>query len=54
MNSVRWERVKELFADVAELPEPERTAFLDRECGDDHELRKEVEQLLEIILGFTR
>ena len=42
-----WERVQELFAAAVELPPEERTAFLDRECGDDETLRREVQSLLD-------
>ncbi len=42
----RWERVKELFEQAAELPEAERAAFLLRACPDDEEIRREVERLL--------
>ncbi len=41
-----WNRVKDLFADAAELPLSERAAFLDRECAGDAELRTAVERLL--------
>jgi tRNA A-37 threonylcarbamoyl transferase component Bud32/tetratricopeptide (TPR) repeat protein len=42
----RWERVKQLFEQAAELPEAEREAFLLRECADDAEIRREVHRLL--------
>jgi serine/threonine-protein kinase len=38
--------VTNLFAAAQELPPGERVAFLDRECGGDAELRREVETLL--------
>lgn len=44
--SARHERIKALFAAVCGLDEAARRARLDRECGDDHELRHEVERLL--------
>jgi len=41
-------RANQVFADAIEIESPEdRTAFLDKECGDDQHLRKEVESLLE-------
>jgi len=40
------ERVRDVFADAAALPERERAAYLDRVCGGDAELRGEVESLL--------
>ena len=41
-----WQRVEALFAAAVELPSTERQAYLDRECGDDEELRREVAELL--------
>ena len=43
----RWQRVEELFRGAVELPEDERTEFLDAATGDDPELRREVDELLE-------
>jgi serine/threonine protein kinase/lipopolysaccharide biosynthesis regulator YciM len=40
-------RVKALFHAALDLPDPsDRSAFLDRECGDDRELRHRLEELL--------
>ena len=44
--SERWERVNSIFDDAVELAEPERARFLEQECGDDRELRAEVDSLL--------
>ena len=41
------ERDYEIFKAAKELPSAKREPFLDRECGDDDELRAEVESLLE-------
>jgi eukaryotic-like serine/threonine-protein kinase len=41
-----WRRVEELCHRALELEESRRTEFLDRACGDDRELRREVESLL--------
>ncbi len=46
MTSLQWRKIDELLDSLIELPEPERAAFLDRECGDDQELRRELESLL--------
>ena len=46
MSPERWSRIKQLFADVSELPEAERRAWLAREAGDDAALLAEVESLL--------
>ena len=42
----RWARVSELFADALDIDADGRAAWLDRQCGDDAELRREVESLL--------
>lgn len=41
-----WGRIKELLADALELEPGERDAFLDERCGDDRELRAELDALL--------
>jgi serine/threonine-protein kinase len=41
-----WERVKPIVADALEMDTGERVAFLERSCGEDAELRAEVESLL--------
>ena len=46
MSSQRHTRISELFLAACEKPPHERTAFLERECADDVELRRAVEQLL--------
>lgn len=45
-NPDRWERAVALFEEAAELQEPAVTAFLDKACGGDQELRAEVVSLL--------
>ena len=40
------DRVAALFSEVVELPPAERAAWLDESCGDEPELRTEVERLL--------
>jgi serine/threonine protein kinase len=40
------ERVEELFHQAVELPTERRAAFLDRECGNDRDLRQAVDELL--------
>ncbi len=42
----RWERSKELFEHASALPTQDRSAYLERACGDDPALRAEVESLL--------
>jgi serine/threonine-protein kinase len=41
-----WSRLEAVFFEALELPEAERTAFLDRACGDDADFRREVEAVL--------
>jgi serine/threonine protein kinase len=41
------QRVQSVFLAVAELPPAERAAVLAQQCGDDAELRRQVEDLLE-------
>ncbi|MGK7311858.1 MAG: tetratricopeptide repeat protein [Candidatus Longimicrobiales bacterium M2_2A_002] len=42
----RWRRVEEIFSEAIALPESDREAYLERACGDDGELRREVDSLL--------
>lgn len=46
MQRERWERLERLFARGLALPEARRAGWLSRACGDDEELRCEVEELL--------
>ncbi len=46
MKVASWVRIRELFDQVVVLPELERTAFLDRACAAEPELRAEVERML--------
>ena len=47
-EAARWQRVKELFHAVVELPADERKVILDRETADDPSLRMEVASLLAV------
>lgn len=47
MTSERWDRIKALFSEALECPENELAEFLDRSCGDDRLLKREVEKLLD-------
>jgi len=42
----RWERVEEIFGELVDVPEGDRTAALARACAGDAELLAEVESLL--------
>ncbi len=45
--SIDFQRLEQLLAEAAGKTDPaQRTAFLDKACGDDRELRAEVERLL--------
>src|SRR5262249_21085412 len=46
MTPERWKQVDQLLQEALEREPAERAAFLDRACGDDGELRREVESLL--------
>ncbi len=46
MRPDRYERLKEIVLRIAELPEAQRSAAVREACGDDVELRAEVESLL--------
>ncbi len=46
MNPERWRQIEELYHDALELAPAERAAFISQSCGDDEELRREVESLL--------
>lgn len=44
--SEKWQQIKSIFLDALEIEEPRREKFLIEICGDDSELRNEVEKLL--------
>ncbi len=46
-TSDRWAQIDELLDEALELPAEAVAAFLDRACGDDAELRHEVESLID-------
>jgi serine/threonine protein kinase len=46
MTPERWARVQELFTAASELEADERETFLDGACGQDRDLRSEVDSLL--------
>ena len=46
MEPERWRRVERLYHSAVKVAANERAAFLQVECKDDDELRKEVESLL--------
>ncbi len=46
MTPERWKQIEEIFHEALELGEAERSHFVDKEAGDDAELKAEVEKLL--------
>ena len=46
MTSDRWEEINRLYNSAVEVEEKERAFFLEKACGEDRELRREVESLL--------
>jgi hypothetical protein len=46
MTSESWEQAKQILEDVLKLAPEKRAALLDSACGDDSELRGEVESLI--------
>ncbi len=46
MADRRWDRIQRIFEDALKRKADERDAFLAEACGDDAELRREVESLL--------
>ncbi len=46
MTPERWQELDQLLKAALEREHAERAAFLEAQCGDDHELRHEAEQLL--------
>jgi hypothetical protein len=46
MGPDRWAQVEKLYHAAAAQPREQRVAFLEESCGDDGELRREVESLL--------
>jgi TolB-like protein/Flp pilus assembly protein TadD len=46
MRSEQWQVIEELYHSASDLPEAQRSSFLQRACGEDRDLRLEVESLL--------
>ena len=42
----RWQQIKAVLAEALDLPHADRTAFLERVCSGDPDLRREVDSLL--------
>jgi len=48
MDSERWKKISALFHEASELDAEARQQFLAEACGADHELRREIEALLDV------
>ncbi len=46
MNREQWTRLRHLFGELENIPEAERSAFIDREVAGDEELRAELVRVL--------
>src|SRR5262245_7491298 len=46
MTPERWQQIENIFQTALDLPQQERQKFLEGTCGNDPELRREVETLL--------
>src|SRR5438045_4050959 len=46
MNPEQWRRAKEILAACLELDSERRHSFLDQACGDDLEMRRELDSLI--------
>ena len=42
----RWQEVKEILHSALEVDAAQRASFLDKKCGDDPDLRRELESLI--------
>ncbi|HEX4949535.1 MAG TPA: protein kinase [Blastocatellia bacterium] len=47
MSPERWQKINDLFEAVLERPADERSAFLAHACGDDEELQRRVQAMLD-------
>jgi predicted negative regulator of RcsB-dependent stress response/predicted Ser/Thr protein kinase len=46
VSTERWNRLEDVFAEALALPASQRSAFVERACGDDAELRSDLDGLL--------
>src|SRR5262249_189307 len=49
----QWQRIEQLFQSAMELDPAKRAAFLAEACGDDEQVRREVESLLVYQMGAS-
>ena len=48
IDADRFRRLEEVFGQVSAAPHAEQAALIDRLCGDDDRLRRDVESMLEL------
>ncbi|MBL8187953.1 MAG: serine/threonine protein kinase [Acidobacteria bacterium] len=53
MSPERWQQIEQIFASALELEPAQRPAYLAKACGNDEELRHEVEALLVFQIGMS-
>ena len=46
MKPARWHQIESLYNQALEIDEAHRSAFLREACGSDHDLRRNLEELL--------
>jgi len=46
MSGARWDRIKEIVSASLDLQEPERSAYVSEQCGEDSDLHGEVQSLI--------
>ena len=46
MDAERWKKIENIFQSALDLTGAEREEFISAECGDDDELRREIEKLI--------
>jgi len=46
MTPEEWQRIDHLLGELLEIDPDQRTAFIDRQCGDDDNVRRKLEDLL--------
>lgn len=52
-QDARWTRIRDLFSQAVDLTPEQRNRFLDERCGDDSELRVELNALLDSDAGHS-
>lgn len=51
MKTNNWKKLNEIFHEAIALPKSERNEFIKKECGDDLDLKNEIENLIESAEG---